>query len=174
MGFSQEHSTQVALVRNLITGKVSPQYHVVFDDKFETVFGVEHDPEVVARIDAEIWANGHDCYAEEEYDADGNLIYSPPPLEEQWLTADEREKAKAAAREQRERHKQLVDERKANTPGNDASNRKRYRDIDLVSDDEDDSLSLEDADDESEGELSLDDDHDIIQPRRRPRHNPNR
>ena len=27
-----------ALVRNLHTGFISPQYHVVFDDKFETVF----------------------------------------------------------------------------------------------------------------------------------------
>ena len=28
----------MALVRNLHTGYVSPQYHVVFDDNFETVF----------------------------------------------------------------------------------------------------------------------------------------
>ena len=38
LGFSKEHSSTVALVRNLHTGYVSPQYHVVFDDKFETVF----------------------------------------------------------------------------------------------------------------------------------------
>ena len=38
LGYSRVHSSTVALVRNLHTGFVSPQYHVVFDDKFETVF----------------------------------------------------------------------------------------------------------------------------------------
>ena len=37
VGFSKQHSSTVALVRNLHTGHISPQYHVVFDDKFETV-----------------------------------------------------------------------------------------------------------------------------------------
>ena len=38
LGFSRFHSSTVALVRNLHTGHVSPQYHVVFDDKFDTIF----------------------------------------------------------------------------------------------------------------------------------------
>ena len=38
LGFSGQHSSTVALVRNLHTGYVSPQYHVVFDDNFEIVF----------------------------------------------------------------------------------------------------------------------------------------
>ena len=38
LGFSRVHSSTVALVRNLHTGHVSPQYHIVVDDKFETVF----------------------------------------------------------------------------------------------------------------------------------------
>ena len=28
----------------------------------------------------------HECYAEEEYDEDGFLIYKPPPLDEVWLS----------------------------------------------------------------------------------------
>ena len=36
--FSHLHSSLVALVRNLHTGYVRPQYHVVFDDKYETIF----------------------------------------------------------------------------------------------------------------------------------------
>ena len=36
MGFSKIHSTQVGLVINLLTGSISPQYHVVFDDMFST------------------------------------------------------------------------------------------------------------------------------------------
>ena len=37
MCFSKMHSTQVGLVLNLLTGSISPQYHVLFDDMFSTV-----------------------------------------------------------------------------------------------------------------------------------------
>ena len=37
LGQSPAHSRSVALVLNLVTGLVSPQYHVVYDDMFETV-----------------------------------------------------------------------------------------------------------------------------------------
>ena len=37
MGFSKMHSTHVDLVLNLLTGSISPHYHVVFDDMFSTV-----------------------------------------------------------------------------------------------------------------------------------------
>ena len=37
VGFSPLHSSLVLLVLNCTTGKISPQYHVIFDDKFETV-----------------------------------------------------------------------------------------------------------------------------------------
>ena len=37
MGFNNMHSTQVGLVLNLLTGSISPQFHVVFDDTFSTV-----------------------------------------------------------------------------------------------------------------------------------------
>ena len=36
LGFSEEHSTLVVNVRNLRNGYISPQYHLVFDDLFET------------------------------------------------------------------------------------------------------------------------------------------
>ena len=36
IGFSEDHSTQVANSRHLQTGYISPQYHLVFDDLFET------------------------------------------------------------------------------------------------------------------------------------------
>jgi len=38
LGISKLHSSTVHLVLNLQTGKVTPQYHVVFDDTFSTVF----------------------------------------------------------------------------------------------------------------------------------------
>ena len=37
MGHSPFHTGNVALVCNSTTGRVSPQYHVVFDDDFTTV-----------------------------------------------------------------------------------------------------------------------------------------
>jgi hypothetical protein len=37
LGYSPEHASSVALVLNLQTGHVSPQFHVVFDDRFDTV-----------------------------------------------------------------------------------------------------------------------------------------
>ena len=37
LGHSPKHASNVALVLNLTTGLVSPQYHVVFDDTFSTV-----------------------------------------------------------------------------------------------------------------------------------------
>jgi Reverse transcriptase (RNA-dependent DNA polymerase) len=37
LGFSHEHSSTVALVRNVNTGSVTPQYHVVHDETFSTV-----------------------------------------------------------------------------------------------------------------------------------------
>jgi hypothetical protein len=37
LGMSMQHSRSVALILNLKTGHVSPQFHVTFDPKFETV-----------------------------------------------------------------------------------------------------------------------------------------
>ena len=37
LGFSKEHSSKVCLVQNLRTGRIMPQFHVVFDDLFHTV-----------------------------------------------------------------------------------------------------------------------------------------
>ena len=37
VGWSPLHASSVAWVRNLQTGRVSPQFHVIFDNWFETV-----------------------------------------------------------------------------------------------------------------------------------------
>lgn len=50
LGRSPKHSGTVALVLNLSTGHITPQYHVVFDDGFETVRG---DP---PPTDLPLWA----------------------------------------------------------------------------------------------------------------------
>ena len=37
MGFVKMHFTRVGLVLNLLTGSISPQYHVLFDEMFSMV-----------------------------------------------------------------------------------------------------------------------------------------
>jgi hypothetical protein len=43
LGFSPQHHTNVALVLNHETGNITPQYHVVFDERFSTIFSNIHD-----------------------------------------------------------------------------------------------------------------------------------
>jgi hypothetical protein len=43
LGFSSLHSSQVPIVMNVDTGKISPQFHVIFDDKFETVVSMNSE-----------------------------------------------------------------------------------------------------------------------------------
>jgi hypothetical protein len=37
LGRSKKHAGSVGLIKNLITGKISPQYHVVYDNHFTTI-----------------------------------------------------------------------------------------------------------------------------------------
>jgi hypothetical protein len=48
LGYSKQHSNNVHLVLNLETGKISPQYHLVFDDTFSTVYSD-------GAFDADVW-----------------------------------------------------------------------------------------------------------------------
>ena len=94
LGFSDKHSTLVATVRNLKTGYISSQYHVVFDDMFETtVFRGDNNP-VIDRICNDLFDSIRDWYAEEEYDPKGQLIYRPPPSDDVWIDEAGRRKQK--------------------------------------------------------------------------------
>jgi hypothetical protein len=50
VGFSDEHSSMVANVQHLTTGYISSQFHVVFDNLFETVNCTGADDRVVKSI----------------------------------------------------------------------------------------------------------------------------
>ena len=51
MGFIKMHSTQVGLVLNLLTGSISPHYHVVFDEMLSNLMSsAAADPEVWIRL----------------------------------------------------------------------------------------------------------------------------
>ena len=190
LGFSEAHSSLVANVRHLKTGHVSPQFHVVFDDNFFTVFGTGEKSTVTDAIAEKLWDSNRELFAEAEYDDDGMLVYEPPPLDDVWLTEDERVEAKQRRHKQRERRtkvekeieKQIVDKTPHDFSPSPRSPRRSLPD--LVPDDDGSSSSDDDSsliapdianDDsdilgiphESEGEMW--DDHPDISPANNPR-----
>jgi hypothetical protein len=89
LGASTEHSSStIARILNLRTGHVSPQFHLVFDDKFTTISNLENsglvDP---AHFDADKWETlvetGYELSIDPE---DGNL----PEIDDSWLSPNER------------------------------------------------------------------------------------
>lgn len=138
VGFSEQHSSLVAKVRHLSTGHVSPQYHVVFDDLFETVFNDGISDEVSDAICTKLFEESRDFYVEPEFNDDGDLVYSPPPLDEIWLTEPERRDRKQRLRDQRLRSRELMRERARSIPASspEHSPTQPSRDLPQISDDE--------------------------------------
>ncbi len=85
VGFSDKHSSLVANVRHLSTNYISPLFHVVFDDLFETVNRIGVDEPVIESICQDLCQHNRELYAEEALNEAGNIIYQPPPLHEVWL-----------------------------------------------------------------------------------------
>ena len=85
LGFSDEHSILVANFCNLRTGYISPQYHLVFDDLFETTVCTGDNDPVINNICNDLFDSSRNWYSKEEFDTDGKLIYRPLPLAEVWL-----------------------------------------------------------------------------------------
>ena len=80
MGFSKMHSTQVGLVLNLLTGSISPQFHIVFDEMFSTVMSsTSADPEVWISL-----VTSRNSRIQVVLDQEDD-----PELDDEWLTADE-------------------------------------------------------------------------------------
>ncbi len=68
VGFSDEHSSLVANVWHLTSGYISPQFHVVFDDLFETVNCIGVDDRIVESICNGLFQRNRELYAEDELD----------------------------------------------------------------------------------------------------------
>lgn len=90
LGFSHLYSSLVALVRNLYIGYVSPQYHVVFNDKYETIFNAGMSDDQFNKLCNLLFDSSNDWYTKEEYNGDGDFLYKPPPLNEVWLSKSEK------------------------------------------------------------------------------------
>ena len=61
LGPSPSHSTSVALVLNLKTRRISPQYHVVFDDRFHTVNPNQRE---LSALWDQLYSSNREVYAE--------------------------------------------------------------------------------------------------------------
>ncbi len=85
MVFSHVHSSLVPLVLNVATGKISRQYHVVFDDKFTTVNSLPTEDSLEKQW-ARIFKLKREFYLDFEFDEGGNLITDHwPDLGSKWL-----------------------------------------------------------------------------------------
>ena len=93
----------VANVRHLTSGFVSPQFHIVFDDRFHTVHGSGTDDMITDTICDLLWENDREIYAEDEFGPDGSLIYTPPPLDKVWLDEEGLRERRTRLLEQRHR-----------------------------------------------------------------------
>jgi hypothetical protein len=132
---------------------------VVFDDLFETVFSSGPNDAIIDAICGDLYGSSCEVYATDEYDAHDNLVYKPPPLDEVWLDAEDREQSKLELRQQQKRNDELMRNRDmaiadmAPTPatqGDPVSN-DPVPDGALLSDDDDDSFISNNT--ESEGDF---------------------
>jgi hypothetical protein len=73
LGFSNLHLSQVPLVSNIATGHISSQFHVIFDDKFETMHSLPADKPLNMQW-AQILQLGCKCYFDIDYDKNDNSI----------------------------------------------------------------------------------------------------
>jgi hypothetical protein len=85
LGYSDKHLSLVANVRHLSTGYVSPQFHVIFDNLFETVVCNGDNDAVINSICNGLFKRNRELYVQDKFNADGMLVYKLPPLHKVWL-----------------------------------------------------------------------------------------
>jgi hypothetical protein len=100
LGWSPLHASNVPLILNLITGHISPQFHVVYDDWFSTVSTEEKG--TLDDIDDDVWSQ---LFMDNKYQAHFDDD-DPMDLDDEWLTEAERF----------EKHQKAVARVKANVP----------------------------------------------------------
>ena len=83
LGYSKDHATMIGLIRNIRTGYISPQFHVVYDEDFTTVTSDNSIDLTEHWID--LFLNSRQSYLDSyNPSVDGNLPelhldYEPPP-----------------------------------------------------------------------------------------------
>ena len=82
---------------------------------FETVFSSGSDNALVDSICKNLYEASCEIYATDEYDAEDNLVYKPPPLDEVWLDAEGREQGKLELWQHRKQNEEMMRNRKVAT-----------------------------------------------------------
>ncbi len=108
LGYLVKHLSLVANVHHLSTGYVPPQFHVIFDDLFETVVCNEDNDAIINSICNCLFERNQELYAEDEFDTDGMLVYKPPHLHEVWLDEAGRCQGKEDLLRQHRRNEELM------------------------------------------------------------------
>ncbi len=85
LGYLDEQPSLVANMHHLSTGYICPQFHVNFDDLFETVICNGDNNVVIDSFCDGLFTRNHELYVEVKFDADGLLVYKSPSLHEVWL-----------------------------------------------------------------------------------------
>lgn len=152
----------IPLVRNLQTGYVSPQYHMVFEDHFYTVFGDASDPTFRQALEDGLWDNSREKYSEDESDSSIILIYSPRPLDEVWPDEGEHRERVVQLCQKMERSKAQACKRNEATPGDTRSNEQRSRNNAIMIDDDGDSFVYDSHSGEQDSEGGSYVDHPIV------------
>ena len=83
LGHLKTHSSIIALIRNLQTGSISSQFHVVFDELFTTVHSVDDDD---TDIWVELFTGEREYYGPSADEEDDPIDF--PDLDPGWLPAE--------------------------------------------------------------------------------------
>jgi hypothetical protein len=91
LGFSTQHSSTVGQILNLVTGHISPQYHVVYDELYSTVTTAAEQEMITHAFPPDLW-NTLFLTGYEQDDilgalANENLLL--PELAAEWFTPQE-------------------------------------------------------------------------------------
>ena len=81
LGFSWNHSSTIGLLRNLQTGSINPQFHVVFDELFTTVHSVDEDDETWI----ELFVSEREYYGPDEEEEVADTTVAFPDVDPEWL-----------------------------------------------------------------------------------------
>ncbi|GFH50753.1 hypothetical protein CTEN210_07229 [Chaetoceros tenuissimus] len=108
MGYSKDHSNSAGLILNPKSGYLSTQFHVLYDDKFETVEGCTRDQQRQVAQDVD-WQRIIDREGAHEINyevQDEDLV--PDFLDDEWLNEEEIRYKREARNERMHRHARNV------------------------------------------------------------------
>ena len=106
----------MSTVSHLSTGYISPQFHLVLDDLFETFIRTRDHESVFNAICNDLFELNKNWYAEDKRDDTGKLIYQHTPLEDIWLDEKGRRDCMHELENQRRRQEDSIFEKNSAVP----------------------------------------------------------